>query len=947
MEYQVYRLIKGKFGEEVAEHYKNADIGSVDSFITNLKTKGSNYILTLVDWYILSIKYPSVFKGTNYGCYRILFNDTDIAKSIPTKMYSECDEIKEIVDYFASYKMPYVFLILDAFRNDQNYGILFSMAENRVNKTYLALSNNINNMRKTSGKNSRVFRNIKNTLKTKELFKYIYGYNVDVFQDGFNLISLNEASKKLNIEERDAENLINIFNLSYKWRMISSVIGCISKGTFKSLARLYKDNTPESENEDLGVFRMKVCRMKNFYDYHERFPTLKDNRILRNWLVEVCLKNYNGQLSDEEQKCINENFPDMFELADIEVIWARNKTYKPREEINYREEECEIEGLLRGKIAITRIFKLIEEEKVYTIDDYIEKIINGKKLNSPLSIVDWYILSIKYPEVFNGWNYGYYNLVCNSCICDVAIGNGVVDYILSDIKSWKNIDDNLINWVSDSNVECEKNFVLLDHRIGCIELVGNFKVCFDLENIQNVVPELIKRYTKKDIGIAEELSDYLKIYFGVGIDVFTLPDMSLDFNKSDNKLTLSEIKDYIGMKEVYYYEDALKAGFYIESIETGDTYYFNKLNGLYLDSDGNDSANTSEWESKLNGIERYKKLRAEQIRFSNLVYNAKSMFLAGGKDWEVDSNVPDYIRESLDVDNTDDEDIRNIRKSIIEEEFPYYEVLLEKGIKSGDTYDVSKVDMKIIRGNAFFNDINENIGFRNSNFYNEYEIKTKEDYIEKYLKGQKVGYILSPVDWYVMGKMYGTDHFNELYYPYYLIMFSVWDFRYDMCGRGYFGNVLKISDKSIVDELEKFLSMSDIHCVFKEIGSTYKGEGRIGYNFSRLGLVMNPTLIGVQDKIKMGSFVRHHECCYDTLNGLFGIGRSLKEFQEMINTTRRGMRVGVNHRIYEKRRYLKYGNGYLNLYYNEYGMDIIYDIIGYIKNGVFISLNTILELEKV
>lgn len=78
MESQVYRLIKGKFGEEVAEPYKNADIGSVDSFITNLKTKGSNYILTLVDWYILSIKYPKVFTGENYGSYKLLFDGIDL-----------------------------------------------------------------------------------------------------------------------------------------------------------------------------------------------------------------------------------------------------------------------------------------------------------------------------------------------------------------------------------------------------------------------------------------------------------------------------------------------------------------------------------------------------------------------------------------------------------------------------------------------------------------------------------------------------------------------------------------------------------------------------------------------------------------------------------------------------------------------------------------------------
>ena len=222
MESQVYRLIKGRFGEKAAEPYKNTDINSVDSFITDLRTKGSNYVLTLVDWYVLSIKYPKVFTGENYGNYKLLFGGVDIKDAIPEKVYSSCPDVADIIDYISEFKYPKIFLFLDLFRSDSNYGILFGQASKKISMM-------IAGIKKSTG----VFKDRKVVSNLRDVFGILYGFDVNLFDKNDELLSLDGVAEKLNLSKDGIQSCLNIINAKYIPSVLIAICGRVEGNKFK------------------------------------------------------------------------------------------------------------------------------------------------------------------------------------------------------------------------------------------------------------------------------------------------------------------------------------------------------------------------------------------------------------------------------------------------------------------------------------------------------------------------------------------------------------------------------------------------------------------------------------------------------------------------------------------------------------------------------------------
>ena len=747
MESQVYRLIKGRFGEEVAEPYKIADISSVDSFITDLKTKGSNYMPTLVDWYILSIKYPKVFTGENYGSYKFLFDGANLKNILPDKVYNSCLDVKDIVDYISEFKYPKIFLFLDLFRSDSNYGILFSQASKKISMM-------IAGIKKSTG----VFKDRKVVSNLRDVFGSLYGFEVNLFDKNDELLSLEGVSEKLNLSPDGIQNCLNIINVKYMPSVLISIIGRVEGNKFVSISKLYKDSVEDGSSSELKEFRFRLNRLQRFHEVYDRFPTVKENKSLRDWMVDIYLKNNENTLSEDKKKIIYSTYPGLFEQLDKEVIWSRK--YSSTDEFHMDVKECEIEKALRGKVSLSDISDLIESKGILTYDDYIEKIINGEKSHDLLSILDWYILSLKYPDIFTSSNYGYYNLVFHSDDCSKALKNGLLGYLINNSKDFNKIDGKLIQLIREGFSASEmKNMVFLDPRLGGIDLGGGLKACFDLRILEDV-KDIVERYIENGVKeySTKDILNILGKYYGFGISVFSLADLSLNGIKlsvgATKRVTALTAKSLIGGKTRIYYENILEKGCYIEDAAKNGKFYFNDLRGLYLASDGKEDVVTNLSEG-------------DKVVISPYIESVKAL----SEDVAKSGIVTEDAINTLYKDNS----LMNIKDKILSMYIPQMCMYNSDTTLSGDKCQETEFD----GSNSLEKELFENVGFYNRSFYDQNGIASVEDYI-KYLRKRPVGYILSPVDWYVLGIEYGTGLFNDENYGYYRLLFSSPIDRYDV-----------------------------------------------------------------------------------------------------------------------------------------------------------------------
>lgn len=900
MESQVYRLIKGRFGEEVAEPYKTADISSVDSFITDLKTKGSNYMLSLVDWYILSIKYPKVFTGENYGSYKFLFDGTDIKNVLPDKVYNSCLDVKDIVDYISEFKYPKIFLFLDLFRSDSNYGILFSQASKKISMMTLGVK-----------KSNGVFKDKKVVSELREILRIMYGFEVNQFDSdkGTSLLSMNEVSNELNLSEEGIKDCLNIIRVKYIPNILMTICGRVDGNKFVPLSKLYKDSIEDNSSLELKEFRFKLNRLQRFHDVYDRFPTVKENKNLRDWMVDTYLSYKEGTISEDKKKIIYGAYPGLFEQLDKEVIWSRK--YSNTDEFHLDVKECEIEKALRGKVSLSDIHDLVDTKGILTYDDYIEKVVNGEKLGEVLSIRDWYILSLKYPDVFTSSNYGYYNLVFHSDDCAKALKEGLLGYLINNSKDFNKIDGKLIQLIREgSTISKMKNIVFLDSRLGGVDLDGGLKACFDLR-ILDEAKNIVERYTKDGVNgySSRDVSNILSKFYGIGVNVFSLADLSLGTIKlnvsTTKRITALTAKSLAGGKTRLYYENILEKGCYIEDAAKNSNFYFNDLEGLYLDSDGKEDvvANLSEKDKEgvLPYIESIEKIN------ESIVKNGKPQ--------------NDEIDSLLNGDNIPSD----VKEKVLDMYIPQMCMYNGNTTMSGDRYQ----EIEEYNGsNQLEKELFENVGFYNKDFYAQNDIKSLEDYVN-YLRERPSGYILSPVDWYVLGVEYGTELFSEENYGYYRILFSSTVDRYDIYNNSSFSGY----DGEIKEKINDYISLSaNTLIIFRDVNNFIE-EGKLGVDLTKLKLICKLALFDSNFVSDIRDMVFHK---------MFGIGCSLKEYQKLV------AEVGImDLMVLDNYKYccdvnLLYEN--MKKFYNRNRDMILGDIVGYRKDGVFYSLNSIKEL---
>lgn len=896
MESQVYRLIKGRFGEKAAEPYKNTDINSVDSFITDLRTKGSNYVLTLVDWYVLSIKYPKVFTGENYGNYKLLFGGVDIKDAIPEKVYSSCPDVADIIDYISEFKYPKIFLFLDLFRSDSNYGILFGQASKKISMM-------IAGIKKSTG----VFKDRKVVSNLRDVFGILYGFDVNLFDKNDELLSLDGVAEKLNLSKDGIQSCLNIINAKYIPSVLIAICGRVEGNKFVSISKLYKDAVEDNSSLELKEFRFRLNRLQRFHEVYDRFPTVKENKSLRDWMVDIYLKNSENTLSEDKKKIIYSTYPGLFEQLDKEVIWSRK--YSSTDEFHMDVKECEIEQALRGKVSLSDISDLVESKGILTYDDYIEKIINGEKSHELLSILDWYILSLKYPDVFTSSNYGYYSLVFHSDDCSKALKNGLLGYLINNSKDFNKIDGKLIQLIREgSSVSEMKNMVFLDPRLGGIDLGGGLRACFDLRVLEDV-KDIVERYIEK--GVKEySTKDVLNIlgkYYGFGISVFSLADLSLNGIKlsvgSTKRITALTAKSLIGGKTKIYYENILEKGCYIEDTAKNGKFYFNDLRGLYLASDGKEDVITNLSEDDKAVVSPY----IESVR-----------------DLSEDIAKTGIITEDAIDTLYKDDSLEKVRGKILNMYIPQMCMYNSDTTLSGDKYQETEFN----GSSSLEKELFENVGFYNRSFYDKNGIASVEDYI-KYLRKRPVGYILSPVDWYVLGIEYGTGLFSEENYGYYRVLFSSPVDRYDVYNS--LGNY--DSDGELKSKIDNYVSMSNnTLIVFRDV-NTFIDDGEIGVDLSKLNLICKLALFDSNFIVDVRDNV---------FPKMFGMGYSLKDYQNLVSEC--GIMNLMALESYKNCCDVPMLYESMKNFYNKHRDLILGDIIGYKKDGVFYSLNSIKEL---
>ena len=305
-----------------------------------------------------------------------------------------------------------------------------------------------------------------------------------------------------------------------------------------------------------------VLRLKNFYVIQGRLPRRDEDLYMYNWYKKCDYLYRKGELGGNRIAYVNINFPNMFKIIEK---GSNSSTKKLAPNVNDTEITKYLQGIVRNGYI-----KRVYSSKIYSVDDYI-KYLRSKELSYILTPIDWYVLGIKYPNVFSGVNYGYYKLVCTNC--------------------FKRVDE--LDVSREKRLKCKNfsevthlNYIFIHTNTGIVfrdvysfrGVDGSFGI-----NLSLLKPSVIcclKNYK----GIIDkdnfnELVLYLKELYGVGIDVFKLKylegtgSFALTARKYDVEVerVKNVVKDFI-LRYI------LKIGYHVLGVRRSDGFYgYDKL----------------------------------------------------------------------------------------------------------------------------------------------------------------------------------------------------------------------------------------------------------------------------------------------------------------------------------------------------------------------------------
>lgn len=530
------------YGKDYAKGLMDKGITDANKYIDNVYSQGKDYIVTPMDWYAFSVKYPNVFSGHNYGFFRIMYGSEDIRKLLPKKILN-CyhGTIPRLIQYFEERREPWVYY-LDVLSENLGCCINFSMLCTGV-------STCLKKMKQEYGDDryNLIFN----------MYSDYYGLGVDVFKKDFKLLSLRELCEKYGRDVKDVKRDLLAFS-KYKKSISQMVMGRVEWGNYVSMLSTYKEykNTVRKYNvSNTEEYMIIIC---NWYDKHGSLPVDQTTHgKLYDWIHDMYDFYISKELDDDIVDTINKVFPDYFKLYEQEILLQGRKQFGVTNiEADKKIGQTKVRDVLNGVVGEW----VIQGFDDVTVDEYIESIKNNKSLVAePLRPVDWYILHCKYPKRFLGEWYGYYRLVIGSDRAKDAVIKGVIPDSISNYLKNIGLDGDRLSFISSALTEC-----LSDRNIAFSDIdsfpttkceVVNVGIDFGLmcSFSKNLLSEVVGKLAK-DMGVDEDfVFGCLRVECGVGVDVFTLQGVKLgikdvvsdgDYLKLGRKVVLESLSSY-------------------------------------------------------------------------------------------------------------------------------------------------------------------------------------------------------------------------------------------------------------------------------------------------------------------------------------------------------------------------------------------------------------------
>ena len=508
--------IARNYGKDVAKELSDKGIIDANKYIDNLFSKGKDYIVTPMDWYALSVKYPNVFLGVNYGFFRIMYGSEDIRKILPKKILN-CyhGTIPRILQYFEERKEPWVYY-LDVLSENLGCCINFSMLCSGVSTCLKKLKQEVGDER---------FNLIYN------MYSDYYGLGTDVFKKDFKLLNLKDLCEKYGRDIKDVKKDLLAFS-KYKKSISQMVMGRVEWGKYVSMLSTYKEYKSSVRKYDVSNTEEYMLIIRNWYDKHGSLPVDKTTHgKLYDWIHDMYDFYISKELDEEVVGTINKVLPDYFKLYEQEIILKGRRQFGVTNiEEDKKIGQTKVRDILNGVVGD----KIIQEFDDVTVDDYISSLKSDKSLvTEPLRPIDWYILHCKYPKRFLGDWYGYYSLVIGSDKAKDAVIKGIISESLGNYIKGIGIDGDRLSFIGSALTAClsDKNIAFSDidsFPITKYEIV-NVGIDFGLmcDFTKNLLSEVVSKLAN-DIGVDEDfIYGCLRVECGVGVDVFTLQDMKL------------------------------------------------------------------------------------------------------------------------------------------------------------------------------------------------------------------------------------------------------------------------------------------------------------------------------------------------------------------------------------------------------------------------------------
>ena len=508
--------ITRNYGKDYAKSLMDKGITDANKYIDNIYSQGKDYIVTPVDWYAFSVKYPNVFSGYNYGFFRVMYGSEDIRKLLPKKILN-CyyGTIPRLIQYFEERKEPWVYY-LDVLSENLGCCINFSMLCCGVSTCLKKMKQEYEDDR---------YNLIYN------MYSDYYGLGVDVFKKDFKLLSLRELCEKYGRDIKDVKRDLLAFS-KYKKSISQMVMGRVEWGNYVSMLSTYKEykNTVRKYNVSNTEEYMLIIR--NWYDKHGSLPVDQTTHgKLYDWIHDMYDFYISKELDDDVVATINKVFPDYFKLYEQEILLQGRKQFGVTNiEADKKIGQTKVRDVLNGVVGEW----VIQGFDDVTVDEYIESIKNNKSLVAePLRPVDWYILHCKYPKRFLGEWYGYYRLVIGSDMAKDAVIKGVIPDRISNYLKNIGLDGDRLSFISSALTECssDRNIAFSDidsfptTKCEVVNVGVDFGLMYSFT--KNLLSEVVGKLAK-DVGVDEEfVFGCLRVECGVGVDVFTLQDMKL------------------------------------------------------------------------------------------------------------------------------------------------------------------------------------------------------------------------------------------------------------------------------------------------------------------------------------------------------------------------------------------------------------------------------------